>query len=75
MTNHTAYLVTSIDMAEDIELKQGDTIKDFRGEDWRFKRVTRGPQPGRSAKVEVTDMAEFATREFYAEVFPGLEVI
>lgn len=72
MTNHTTYLVTSIDMAEDIELKQGDTIKDFRGELWVFRKVTRGPSEGRSAKVEVQKDGEI--REFYSTVFPGLEV-
>lgn len=72
MTNHIAY---HTDETSTVALQADAIIKDFRGEEWRFKRVTRGPQPGRSAKVEVTDMAEFATREFYCTVFPGLEVI
>ena len=55
-------------------LQSDDVIKDFRGDDWRFKRITREPSEGRSAKVEVMDMAEFSTREFYTTVFPGLEV-
>lgn len=60
------------------ELEPGDQIADFRGEVWNFVRVTRPPQEGRSAKVEVQDptlsIREGGLREFYSTVFPGLEV-
>lgn len=49
------------------EVKEGDTVTSFRGEKETFKYVTRGPLPGKSAKV-LTDQGEF-----YANVF-GLKV-
>jgi hypothetical protein len=78
MTNHIAYhTITSADGQETdtVALAQGALLTDFRGEDWNFEQVTRGPQPGRSAKVLVSQMDGGICREFYASVFPGLEVI
>lgn len=73
MTNHTAY---HTDETSTVALAADAIITDFRGEEWVFDRVSRGPQPGRSAKVEVHDLEDSThTREFYASVFPGLEVI
>lgn len=70
MTNNTAY---HTDDSSTVALAEGAIIKDFRGNEWEFVQVSRGPQPGRSAKVVVRD--EIGTREFYSTVFPGLEVI
>lgn len=55
-------------------LAEGDTITDFRGTTWGFLKVTRAPEVGRQAKVRVSDGLG-GTRDFYASVFPGLEVI
>lgn len=54
-------------------LLKGQTIVDFRGDDWQFLEVTRGPSQGRSAKVLVQNGTD--NREFYSHVFPGLEVL
>lgn len=48
----------------------GDTLIDFRGDAHTFKRVSRLAGGGRAAKIETS-----ANREFYAHVFPELEVI
>jgi len=79
MTNHTAH-ITSNDKGlypQCGELVEGDEIIDFRGDPHIFLKVTRGPEPGRSAKVEVTDLERTPgySREFYSTVFPGLEVL
>ncbi len=51
-------------------LKRGDKVKDFRGETDTFLYVSRGPEPGRSAKVVVKTPGKNGwEREFYAEVF------
>jgi hypothetical protein len=54
---------------------EGTIIEDFRGEQWRFVRLSREPsrEQGQSAKVIV--FSDGATREFYAEVFPELELV
>lgn len=70
MTNHTAY---HTDDTSTVALAQGAIITDFRGKDWHFRQVTHPASPGRSAKVLVVD--DYGTMEFYAHVFPGLEVI
>ena len=54
-------------------VEEGDTLSDFRGTTWGFIAVTRGPSDGRSAKIKVSDGLG-GTREFYASVFPGIEV-
>lgn len=44
-------------------------IKDFRGQEWTFIRVTRQADESHSGKVEVKD--EFGrSREFFWTVFP-----
>lgn len=50
------------------KVQRGDTVTDFRGETATFVGVTRGPQPGKEAKVSVfyRGMRE---QEFYAGVF------
>lgn len=55
------------------EVQHGDTVLDFREREWTFEVATRAPQPGRSAKVEVSDGAG-QHREFYLQVFPGLTI-
>jgi hypothetical protein len=70
MTNHTAY---HTDSTSTVALAPGAILTDFRGEEWVFEQITRPKTEGRSAKVEVSQDGH--TREFYAEVFPGLEVI
>ena len=69
---HATLAIPGLDRS--VTLTEGDTITDFRGTDWGFIKVTRGPSEGRSAKVKVSDGLG-GTREFYASVFPGLEVI
>jgi hypothetical protein len=71
-TNAPAY--QAFDSAENKQYHSGDTIIDFRGTHWGFIAVTRGPSEGCSAKVKVSDGLG-GTREFYSNVFPGLEVI
>jgi hypothetical protein len=53
------------------DIGAGDYVRDFRGNLWTFEKVTRGPEPGRSAKVEVSQDGD--RREFYCTVF-DLEV-
>jgi len=72
MTNHTAIL-TIPGLDRKAQILPGNTIIDFRGDEWVFRKVTRGATPGRSAKVLVT--AQGSDREFYSTVFPGLEII
>ena len=67
MTNNTKALLKGQ------KLSEGDTLQDFRGDDWQFIEVTRGPSVGRSAKVLVQNGTD--NREFYSTVFPGLEVL
>ncbi|WP_294180949.1 hypothetical protein [uncultured Schumannella sp.] len=45
------------------EVRPGDRVTDFRGEEHVFVRVERGPQEGRSAKVQVegSPIAYYAT--------------
>jgi hypothetical protein len=52
----------------------GDTVRSFRGEDWRFIGVERLPVPGKSAKVTVAPLdhdgtSPFGQRSYYAQVF------
>lgn len=73
MTNSIAY---HTDDYSTVALGPGAIITDFRHEEWVFDRVSRPASPGRLAKVEVHDPTDPTyTREFYASVFPGLEVI
>lgn len=48
-------------------VKPGSTIIDFRGDKATFLAVTRGPLPGKSAKVWVE--ADGSKRELYCTVF------
>lgn len=66
---HTAHMIEE----DNRQLEYGDEIRDFRGEIWEFRMVARGPETGRSAKVQVARKG--ITMNFYASVFPGLEVI
>lgn len=52
-------------------LAEGDSITSFRGEKAIFLRVTRLPEPGRSAKVLVRwDLFDSKTEmEYYSTVF------
>jgi hypothetical protein len=47
------------------EVRPGDRVTDFRGEEHVFVRVERGPQEGRSAKVRV----EGSPIAYYSTVF------
>ena len=51
----------------------GDLITDFRGHEWYFEAFTRPGEPGRSAKINVSDGRSL--RQFNLEVFPGLEEV
>lgn len=48
----------------------GDTIKDFRGQQWTFKCVSRVPEPGKGGKV-VVFVRNGYEQEFYPSVFNG----
>lgn len=50
----------------------GDKITNFRGEPAEFVRVERGPEPGKSALVEVSRNG--TRRTFYSDVY-GLKVV
>ncbi|QKN87789.1 hypothetical protein NEBULOUS_28 [Microbacterium phage Nebulous] len=54
-------------------ITHGDTVVDFRGEEWIFIEVTRFAGEGRSAKIQVSK-PEGGKREFYSTVFPSLKV-
>ena len=48
----------------------GDTIMDFRGDNWDFVRATSPTRPGKAGKVTVTrGGSNMGEREFYATVF------
>jgi hypothetical protein len=55
------------------DVQPGDTIKDFRGDDWIFKSVSRGVEYNGTAKVIVIDPLDddptWAEHQFYANVF------
>jgi len=46
----------------------GDTVIDFRGQEWEFVKATRITEIGKSGKVIVKDKFN-RQREFYAHVF------
>lgn len=48
------------------EVRPGDIVTDWRDNDAEFHAVTRGPSPGRSAKVQVD--GQYGP-EYYAQVF------
>lgn len=55
-------------------MEQGETILDFRGQEWTFISVSRPADEanGRTGKVTVKD--EFGRqREFYMTVFPDVD--
>lgn len=56
------FKVTRLDGSE---VKAGDKVTSFRGEEFTFVKVTRGPVPGKSAKV----MTRESCVEYYAGVF------
>lgn len=64
------YIATQAGMT----LKPGDTVIDFRGDAHIFHGVARPAEPGREAKISTTTAKGFRN-DFYAGVFPGLEVI
>lgn len=54
------------------EIKQGDKIKDFRGETWVFVCATRPNSDGKAGKVHA--QKGNCKQEFYASVFGGVVV-
>lgn len=64
MATQKAYL-----KGTDVEILPGDIIKDFRGDDRVFERVSRDSGPGYSAKVLTEGMWSL-----YAQCFPEIEV-
>lgn len=54
----------------DIQVVNGDIIHDFRGDEHVFAGVARDSGNGRSAKVRTEEFPGY-----YAEVFPGIEVL
>lgn len=55
-------------------IAKGDTVVNFRGQEYLFDRVTRRADEGRSAKVLVVNPDTDQMSEYYSSVFPGLEV-
>lgn len=53
-------------------LQNGETIRDFRKQEWTFVETTRVQGQGRSGKVLVRDEFD-RVREFYGFVFPEIE--
>lgn len=51
----------------------GDVITDFRGDTWHFEAFVRPGEPGRSAKISVSNGQSL--RQFNLDVFPGLEEV
>lgn len=51
------------------EVFPGETIPDFRGDEWIFLSATRVREDGRSGKVLVRPSKSGITREFYDWVF------
>lgn len=56
-----------------VPVSVGDLITDFRGDQWLFEEFTRPGEPGRSAKINVSDGRSL--RQFNLDVFPGLEEV
>lgn len=57
------------------KVEPGDTILDFRGEPWRFVRITRLPEIGKSGKVFMAakhGSNGVYSQEFYPSVFDGI---
>jgi len=52
----------------DRKLQKGDVVKDFRGFEWIYYRVSQDWSPGKSGKVLVGDENR-PQREFYPSVF------
>ena len=54
-------------------IEQGASVKDFRGERFKFLRVSREPEPGKSGKVLVQHGtgARSWRQEYYPSVFDG----
>lgn len=50
-------------------VKRGDTVTSFRGENFTFISVSRGPEYNGTAKVIVGIPGEGHTREYYDRVF------
>lgn len=77
MTNHNDTLYYKSGERQGNNPEEGDEVEDFRGDIWVFIRVTRPREPGRSAKVEVTDLERTPghIREFYSTVFPIFEAV
>lgn len=55
-------------------MESGSIIKDFRGQEWTFVRVSRKPNEelGQTGKVVVKDEFD-SQREFYSTVFPDID--
>lgn len=59
----------------DRKVEPGDTILDFRGQPWRFVRITRLPEIGKSGKVFMASQSGkngVYSQEFYPSVFDGV---
>lgn len=66
-------MATVLDTNTGRSVTHGDTVVDFRGDEWIFIEVSRRAGEGRSAKL-VVSKPEGGKREFYSTVFPALEV-
>lgn len=51
------------------EINQGQVIKDFRGDAWRFIGITRVPNGASTGRVYVEGMGE---RTYKSEFFPSV---
>jgi len=50
-------------------VRSGETVRDFRGDEWTFLHPSRANEPGRDGKVVVRDPTADWEQEFYARVF------
>lgn len=52
------------------EIRPGDTVTDFRGNEVTFCYISRLPEPGKSGKIILSDTPDnpFAQREYYPTV-------
>lgn len=49
-------------------IRKGDTITDFRGDEWTYLGITRQGRPGKSTKILARDSSGWQ-QEFYVTVF------
>ncbi len=56
-------------LSNNVEVKSGDDLTSFRGDQWVFVKAIRPNDTGHDGKVEVRELGSESTRVFYAGVF------